>query len=744
MRLRRLLSMGPSEIGVRVGQSARRRWEAARVEWTGVSPGLDLRHALAPELESIRVALEGSEATRGRQLLLDHFRQHVGQAFFEGVTAEDTVPLVRQRMSAAAASVRAAGDDLCRGRFALLGYRDLSFGDPIDWHLDPISGRRAPFRHWSRIDFLDPDVAGDHKVIWELNRHQWLVRLGLAYRLSGDERYAKAFAEYSRQWLAANPIGMGINWASSLEVAFRIIAWSWALVLFRDAQALDATLFARMLGCIVAHATRVERHLSWYFSPNTHLTGEALGLVYAGVTFPELRSAGRWRELGTRILIGELERQVHSDGVYFEQATCYQRYTAEIFLHFLVLSERNGVTLPARVAERTQALLDVLLALRRPDGSLPQIGDADGGWLLPLGDRAPDDVRGVFSVAAAFFGRPDYAWAAEEPAPETLWLLGRRGLETQESQSLSPPAGRPSRLFETGGYAIMRNAWRRDAHQMIFDMGPLGCDGSAGHGHADLLGIQCAAAGEAFLVDGGTYDYSTQPTWRAFFRSSMAHSTLVVDGESQASPAGPFSWKTRPSARLRRWLSTDEVDLVDAEHDGYRRLPHPVVHRRQVVFVKSGYWLVVDDVSGAGEHRIDLRFQFAPLAVTLGPDLWTRARAPRGAVLAICPFTSTPVKAEIHEGELAPIAGWVSPDYGRRCPAPVVVYSAITRLPWRALTLVYPCPASATGAAWPPMAEPRTDAQGWPVGIAFPASRAAVWFDATEDLHVRREGELGS
>src|SRR6185503_16389899 len=103
-------------------------------------------------------------------------------------------------------------------------------------------------------------------------------------------------------WLAANPAGWGINWASSLEVALRLMAWCWALVLFRHSPALTPELFARMRASIEDHARHVERYLSRYFSPNTHLTGEALGLFHAGAVFPELRLARRWRARGARIL----------------------------------------------------------------------------------------------------------------------------------------------------------------------------------------------------------------------------------------------------------------------------------------------------------------------------------------------------------------------------------------------------------------------------------------------------------
>src|SRR5439155_9729176 len=341
------------------------------------------------------------------ELLLDRFRRGSPDRFIEGAVHMDTSTLVADHMPEAGAQVIAAADAVSRGRFSVLGYRELSFGEPVDWHLDPISGRRAPLVHWSCLNHLNPAAVGDSKVVWELNRHQWLVHLGQAYRLTGDERYAETFVTHLRDWMQANPPGMGINWASSLEVSLRLIAWCWALALFRNARALSPEFFVSLLSAIQAHASHVERYLSYYFSPNTHLTGEALGLVYAGVVFPELRAADRWRKVGTRILIEQSERQILADGVYFEQSACYQRYTAEIYLHFLVLAARNGIEIPTSVQARIQQLLDFLLAIRLPDGSLPQIGDADGGWLLPLARRAAHDARGVFAIGAALFGRPD-------------------------------------------------------------------------------------------------------------------------------------------------------------------------------------------------------------------------------------------------------------------------------------------------------------------------------------------------
>jgi heparinase II/III-like protein len=692
VRLRRLLSMGPAELACRSRQEVSKWLERASVVGRIDSPTHAILKNIAPgpvhdAIEDlVRMGNFGGAAS----MLLYRFWTAGSGRFFEGAVSDDTPALLAEHLCGTQDQAVAAADAACKGRFDLLGYRGLSFGDPIDWHFDPVSGRQAPLTHWSRINPLNKDVAGVSKVIWELNRHQWLVHLGQAYRLTGDERYAKTFVKYLRDWMQANPPGMGINWASSLEVALRLISWCWALFLFRGSKALSSELFLRLLEGIRAHAIHVEKYLSYYFAPNTHLTGEALGLFYAGVVFPELRPAGRWRELGARILVEQLERQNLPDGVYFEQSTCYQRYTAEIYLHFLILAARNGIEIPTTVQERVQRLLDFLLAIRLPDGSLPQIGDADGGWLLPLTPRAADDARSVFAIGAAHFGRPDYAWAAGGLAPETIWLLGPTGVKAYGALCPVPPETAPSRLFPDGGYAVMRSGWGPDAHQLIFDVGPLGCPLSGGHGHADLLSIQCSVFGEPYLVDSGTYCYAEDQTWRNFFRSTAAHSTIRVDGIEQAIPAGPFKWQSRPCARLHRWVSTEALDWADAEHDAYRTLPDPVMHHRRVLFVKPRYWVVVDDLKGGAEHQVELRFQFAPMEVVVDQTLWARARGAGGHGLLIRAFATVPLKTEILEGELAPIQGWVSHDYGQRQPAPVLIYSAVTCLPLRLVTLLLP------------------------------------------------------
>ncbi|HLJ73901.1 MAG TPA: heparinase II/III family protein, partial [Thermoanaerobaculia bacterium] len=382
-------------------------------------------------IEAIRPRARIRRAERGDEALRD-FNSNYHDIFFAG--AVDA-----RALAAHASPIVAAADRLLSGHFDLLGYSDLNFGDPLDWHFDPVSGRRAPRRHWTSIDGEDYAAIGDPKVIGELNRHQWLVTLAQAYKLTREEGYAVAVMRYLQSWLRENPVGIGINWTSSLELALRLIAWSWALVLIAESRAMNGARFAALLESVRAQAVHVERYMSHYFSPNTHLTGEALGLFYAGVLFTQLKSASRWRSVGLRVLVQEIERQVLPDGVYFERTTCYQRYTIETYLHLMILARRLGIELPPSVEQRVRAMLDFILPMRHADGCVPSIGDADGGRLLPLSHTEPGDFGPCFSTAAVLFNDATYAWAAGELSAETVWLLGSDAIDSFEALQPEPP-----------------------------------------------------------------------------------------------------------------------------------------------------------------------------------------------------------------------------------------------------------------------------------------------------------------
>jgi hypothetical protein len=603
-KLKKLRGRSLDEWRVRGAQMIRARAEARG--WSGLMR--------VPADESFFKLIDVSRL-EGRSInaenLLTHFRQRSPAHFFAGLRDRDeTVRVLRQRFGRSAEEkVIERARRIREGRFSLLGLRDLDFGSPPDFHLEPTSGRRSPLMHWSLFDELGGELAVDKKIVWELNRCQYFKTLGRAYWYTRDEAYAETFVAHLGAWMEQNPPGRGLNWVSSLEVAFRAISWLWALYFFRDSKSLTPTLFLRALKYLYLHGRHLETYLSTYSSPNTHLTGEALGLFYLGTLLPELTCAARWRETGERILIAELGRHVRPDGVYFEQSSYYQRYTSDFYTHLYILKQINDGRLAPELEEKLTALLDHLMHITCPDGTTPFYGDDDGGRLVILDERERNDFRAALSTGASLFARPDYKFVAGEAAEETIWLLGCRGLQSFDELDTLPP-GATSRAFNDGGYYVMRDGWTDASNYMLIDCGPHGTL-NCGHAHADALSFVAAAHGRTLLVDPGTFTYTGSKESRDHFRSSLAHNTLAVDGESSSVPDGPFTWKQIAVARARAWTSQKRFDFFEGEHDGYARLSSPAVHVRSLLFLKNDYWVLRDRVETTGAHRYELRFHFA-------------------------------------------------------------------------------------------------------------------------------------
>ncbi|MEP6731612.1 MAG: alginate lyase family protein [bacterium] len=601
-----------------------------------------------------------------------HYATREEPGFFAGVrNGSSAAEMGTPRWADARAKLIVAADSVVAGRFSLLGHDDLNFGTPIDWHLDPVTKKRAPRLHWSRIQYLDAGLVGDHKVIWEINRHQHFQILGRAYQATGRAEYAECFVAHLTSWMDANPPKDGVNWASSLEVAFRAIAWLWAMELFRASPALGPGVVKRMLKYLYVHGRHLERYLSTYFSPNTHLTGEALGLLYLGLLLPEFRRASHWRRLGWRILERELTRQVHADGVYFEQATYYHRYTVDIYLHALLLGERNGIAVTTAIRERLALAAGHLADLTRPDGSIPIIGDDDGGSLVVLEDRPFADVRSTLVTASLVLERPEYAAVAGAVTEEVLWLLGPAGVNKAESSLAASPPHHLSKLFADGGYAVMRDGWGPDAKHAVIDCGPLGAM-NCGHAHSDTLSLEIAVGVCPYIIDPGTYTYTGSVSDRWHFRHSAAHNTVTVDGQSASVSDGPFSWSFRADARKEAWWTGSVVDRFVGSHPGFQRLPDPATHRRSVYFVRGEYWVVVDTILAAGTHETTAHFHTA-LGSRATPvtrmSAWIDACGDGEGRLF---FAAAGDVDTLEWGE-----DWVSPSYGSRDRAPTARLTSI-------------------------------------------------------------------
>jgi hypothetical protein len=563
----------------------------------------------------------------------------------------------------AARDAAALADRVTAGDYDLLGYRGLRFDTAVgapDWHYDPVHARRAPRRFWTAVPYLDPSF-GDHKIIWELNRHQhWLV-LGRAYWLTGNATYRQAVVRQLASWLEQNPPLLGINWASMLELAFRSLSWIWAVNFFSTSVEDGETWLVDLMLALDRQLEHIERNLSFYFSPNTHLLGEALALYVGGRTLPLLSGSGRRERIGRRVLIAEIDRQIGPDGGHVERSTHYHRYTLDFYLLALAVARLTGDEAAAEFQRAVARLAFAARLLADDRGRLPHIGDDDGGMAFPLAGRPAEDVRDSLAAAAALVARPELRVGATPE--EAFWLLAHPSLsnEVDAAAGRAPLDSVASDALPATGYYVSRSA---AGDHLVVDGGPHGYQ-NAGHAHADALSMTLTIRGMPVIEDPGTGSYTADAALRDRLRSTRLHNTLTLDERSQSIPEGPFHWTHTADASVRRWRTNAGFDYFDGAHDGYR----PLEHRRHVLALHGDAILVGDLVAGDRTvHRADVHWHIHR-AWQVSLENGRATLSARGESIQM--FVPQGV-LELFTGDSENGLGWQAPVYGRIEAAPTI------------------------------------------------------------------------
>lgn len=568
-------------------------------------------------------------------------------------------------------AILSTSDNICKHHFDVLGYQRLFWdrNKRVNWHFDPVNNKVSPLLWWEDIDVSNVQENGDPKVICELNRHQHFIFLAMAYLLSKKSEYKMEFAFQLESWYQCNPPKRGINWTSSLELSLRAIAWIWAYHLFDAARSFPKELLPTFVTFLWLQAEHIEHNMSTYFSPNTHITGEALGLVYIGIFLSGCNRSEKWVELGSNVLIEQLPKHVLCDGGYMERSLWYHRYTLEIYLHFLLLSRNNQVELAEAVERKIEDLAEFLLYASCPDRTFPLIGDDDGGRLLVLDSLKGNDLRGLFSTLAVLLNRGDFKYLSSGFGEETFWLLGPKSKVAYERIESVEPECR-SKAFKETGYFFMRNDWSDSSPYLAFDCGPHGWL-NCGHAHADLLSFHLTSGIQSLIVDPGAYCYSGE--FRDHFRGPDYHSLIKIDGFYPAIVDDPFHWKMHPQHELVEWIATDAYDYVSGRMKGNVDWSH----QRRILFIKPDVFVILDTVNGAGYRDIEIRF---PLH---GKEwcLQESKCASRSSASSIeC------VLSEAFETRL--LDSWTSPYFGVKVPSYTLCFSGSVNLPHQTAFLI--------------------------------------------------------
>lgn len=397
------------------------------------------------------------------------------------------------------------------------------------------------FRFLNReIDCSSTWFPGDGSALWLYNLHYcaWLQQVH-------DSREQD---ELILDWITNVPPGHSIAW-HPYPVSLRICNWTWFLSSLQSAS--SNTVFAESL---YSQLQFLSRNLEYDVLGN-HLIENAKALVVGGAYFGSQTEI----ELGLKVLREQLAEQVLSDGGHYERSPMY---------HAIVLADLLAVgfalcssdhTVPRWLSSVLENMAAFLRGIMEDDGSLPLFNDS--------ADRiAPDPIQLVkctaeFLTRAAVYDRNS---SSSRPAVCLRGVLGCSGdVEADDGGCRSRSAGnmpvsrwsgRPSGdaplnatfsaeqdadhgrqlpparcdLFPDFGLFVHRSPRR----SLTFDCGAICPDFLPAHAHNDMLSYTLRLAGTSVVSDSGVFEYR-RGMWREYFRSTAAHSTVMIDDEEQ-------------------------------------------------------------------------------------------------------------------------------------------------------------------------------------------------------------------
>ena len=571
-----------------------------------------------------------------------------------------------------------------RGRLLCFGKWMGDFGNPIDWHRDPINEHRwRSDEHWANA--LHGSGRTDVKFTWEAGRfpQAYFLARAAAVNPAAAPAFAEAFCAQVLDFIEHNPPAIGVHWFSGQEIAFRMFAWLFGLHVF-DRLGFITTEFKEAVGRhFAACAAHIARHIEYARDSvyNNHLLSEALGLFVAGSLLHGVE-AEEWKATGFALLLEEADRQIYPDGGYIQQSHTYHRVAMELYLWATAFLIANGQETPRVWLAAMDRSLDFMLAHQNArDGRLPNYGSNDGSdpIVLCLTDFA--DFRAILQAISVITRKkriyPPGPW--DETA---VWLFGPGVLDLPLNS-----IHQASCSFAFTGYHVLR--------------GPDPCTFAAFRcgsvrdrfSQIDMLHVDVWWRGQNVLTDPGSYLYNGAPEWHNHFLRTASHNTVQVDGRDQMPHIRQFKTLYPTPAKLLRFHDTSDFVVAIGEHYGYTRIEH-CTHRRSVLFLKKEEtWIVVDTIEGTASHKARLHWLAGPYPHEFDQrDARLTLDTPQGQFhIAVFDGNGQAARdADVVQGSENPPRGWLSRYYGHKIPAPSLAVSLSGPLPLTFLTVASP------------------------------------------------------
>ena len=397
------------------------------------------------------------------------------------------------------------------------------------------------------IAYYGPGIEKDIKIIWELNRLQWMVNVAAYASKVGNKKIISEILDSIVDHAKKHPIDKTVAWIEGIEVSLRSISIIQSLRKIIGPTERDERL-VQINTYLSQHARWLELHLSrkWRIN-NNHLIIELVGLAILGSTLSWHPNSKRWFKKGIIGLEYELNKQI-TEGRNWEPTTAYHRFVTEALIVLIELTNGHKIRdiNTKFIAEICQEMLDTLVSMTSDSGHMPLIGDDDGGYVIERDLFNPTSNIEVFEFALNVGFK-----IIEKNDGIKIWSKQGMGVYRKQDILLHAVAGAP------------RGKSRQGSHR-----------------HLDMLSITATIGDKEVILDSGTGLYFGSKEWRDYFRGEEGHSGLRDKNHKWAKMEDLFEITKPPIGTL---TIKNQVLLLSAEHpSGIYQTREIIIRNKQI------------------------------------------------------------------------------------------------------------------------------------------------------------------
>ncbi len=324
-------------------------------------------------------------------------------------------------------------EDTIDGRIELFGWKEVPVSVPA---LEPQDAEALEVvKGWDSTNYWDinffqskarPDF--DVKWLWELQRLQFLLWLGAAWRLTEDNRFASVAREILDWWFNQLRYPWGVEWSSNLEVGLRLLSISRCHIMFMNSPMWDSTFISTLTAWNRLHATHLREEITLHYTLGNHQLGEASALVLFALIYPGYEESILWKAFGSKTIEKILPDLILSDGVYAEQSTSYLKFVLEFLLPIVSASGAASQCFSDVVTGRLKSSLEFIMALSDRGKTTPMIGDSDSGSAIGWGLENYWDFSWLLAAGSTLLNTPSLTEGIEKYPAEAFLNTGLEGL----------------------------------------------------------------------------------------------------------------------------------------------------------------------------------------------------------------------------------------------------------------------------------------------------------------------------